>query len=226
MAQTSSMVEQMVQNIKHIIEAGEINVGQKMPSEISLMQRYGVGRSTVREALRLLQAQGYVEIRPNAGAYLFSRDPDDRRAMNWIAEHKDEVFDVLQIRMQIEGLSARMAAERITQEEIYCLIGIQTLMEAASAANDSMKLALYDEAFHEAISKATHNPLLINILTQISSACAGFRGKTFLANRGEQACNAHKMVLAALQNHDGALAEAKMKEHMQENIGMVQMCYV
>ena len=88
MAQTSSMVEQMVQNIKHIIEAGEINVGQKMPSEISLMQRYGVGRSTVREALRLLQAQGYVEIRPNAGAYLFSRDPDDRRAMNWIAEHE------------------------------------------------------------------------------------------------------------------------------------------
>jgi len=225
MSKAASMVDQMVINIRNMIDQDQIAAGQKMPSETSLMQRFGVGRSTVREALRLLQAQGLVEIRPNAGAYLFSKKPDDRHAINWIAEHKSEVSDVLQARLAIETLAARMAAERANEEEIYCLIGIQTLMDQAARENDYMKLALYDEAFHETVGKATHNPLLINIMTQITSACANFRGKTFLANKGEMACRAHNALLNAIREHNGEKAEACMRDHIQENIKMMQTFY-
>ena len=225
MKHNSSMVDQMVQNLLKIIEEENIEVGKKMPSEISLMNRFGVGRSTVREALRLMQAQGYVEIRPNAGAYLFSKNPDEQHALNWIASHKEEVLDVLQIRMQVESLSARLAATRATQDEIYCIIGIQTLMSEAAQADDTMKLALYDESFHEAIARATHNPLLENFTAQITSACAGFRGKTFVANKGERACLAHRAITEAIQMRDDELAEQRMREHMEENIEMIKLCY-
>lgn len=225
MHEAGSMVDQMVINIREMINQDQIAVGQKMPSEVSLMRRFGVGRSTVREALRLLQAQGLVEIRPNAGAYLFSKTPDNRHAITWIAEHKDEVYDVLQIRLAIECVTARMAAERANEEEIYCLIGIQTLMDQAAKENDYMKLALYDEAFHDTIGKATHNPLIINMMTQITTACANFRGKTFLANKGEDACRAHNALLSAIREHDGEKAENSMRRHIQENIEMMKLYY-
>lgn len=225
MARNGTAVDQVVANIRQLIQGNEFNLGQKLPSEMDLMRRYGVGRSTVREALRLLQAQGYVELRPNAGAFLFSKNPNDQHAMDWIAEHKGEVMDVMLVRQSIEGVAARMAAERATDEEIYCLIGIQTLMDQASEVNDTMKLALYDEAFHEAIAKSTHNPLVMNIVSQISSAAANFRGKTFIANRGAAACNAHRQILLAIQQHDGPLAEERMQAHMRENIEMAQTSF-
>lgn len=222
MTKNGSAVDRVVDNIRQLIQGEEFHPGQKLPGEIELMHRYGVGRSTVREALRLLQAQGYVELRPNAGAFLFCKKPSNRHAMDWIAEHKNEVVDVMLVRQSVEGVAARMAAERATDEEIYCLIGIQTLMDQAAENDDSMKLALYDEAFHEAIAKSTHNPLVMNIFSRISAACANFRGKTFIANRGKAACEAHHQVLQAIQAHNGFQAEVSMQEHMRANIEMAQ----
>lgn len=225
MAKNGSAVDQVVVKIQQLIQGDEFQIGKKLPGEMDLMRRYGVGRSTVREALRLLQAQGYVELRPNAGAFLFSKNPTDQHAAEWIAEHKSEVMDVMLIRQSLEGAAAHMAAQRATTEEMYCLIGIQTLMDQACETNDTMKLALYDEAFHEAVAKATHNPLMISFISQISSACANFRGKTFLANRGEAACSAHHQILDAIQKHDAPRAQEAMEAHMHENIEMAKNSY-
>lgn len=76
MTKRSSLVDQVVDQILELIQSDQLEVGKKLLSERELMQICGAGRSTVREALRLLQAQGYVELRPNAGAYLSSKQPD------------------------------------------------------------------------------------------------------------------------------------------------------
>lgn len=217
MVKKPSVVDQIVENLRDFLKSDVLTIGQKLPSETELAHRYGVGRSTIREALRLLQAQGFVELRPNAGAFLSSKEPDSTKAIHWIAEHGEDVLDVMEIRYSIEGIAARMAAERAKDEDIYCLFGIQTLMEQACAADDSMNLALYDEAFHEAIARATHNQLMCNLVAQLSTACANFRGKTFLAHKGNAACAAHVAILQAIRAHDGVAAQQKMETHMREN---------
>lgn len=220
MTKRSSLVDQVVDQILELIQSDQLEVGKKLLSERELMQICGAGRSTVREALRLLQAQGYVELRPNAGAYLSSKQPDNQRALSWIAEHSNEMRDVLEVRLALEGVAARMAAQRATDQEIYLLVGIQTMMEKAASDNDYMRLALHDAAFHEAIAKATHFPLIVSLNEQMAAACANFRGKTFIANKGFLACEAHKQIIEAIQAHDGQRAQRCMEAHMQANIEM------
>ena len=216
------MVDQVVANIRKQIEEDQFIVGQKLPSETELMRANGVGRSTVREALRLLQAQGYVELRPNAGAFLFSKHPDDKRAIDWIAQHSYEMVEVMLLRRAVEGLAARISAERAADNDIYAMIGIQTLMEQAAQENDCMKLALYDEAFHAAIAKSTGNPLILTINNQIAASCANFRGKTFIAHKGFPACSAHRNILDAIRAHNADEAEACMQKHMDDNIALAR----
>ena len=87
MVKKPSVVDQIVENLRDFLKSDVLTIGQKLPSETELAHRYGVGRSTIREALRLLQAQGFVELRPNAGAFLSSKEPDSTKAIHWIAEH-------------------------------------------------------------------------------------------------------------------------------------------
>lgn len=221
-----SLVDQSVSKIIDIIQSDHISVGEKLYSENELMKLCGAGRSTIREALRLLQAKGYIELRPNAGAFIFSKNPDRHQASRWIAEHKNEMIHVLEIRLAIEGIAAHMAAQKATEQDIYILVGIQSLMEQAADENDSMKLALYDADFHQAIATATYSPLIIEINKQLTTASANFRGNTFLVNKGHQACQAHKKILNAIQAKESDLAKSFMQKHMQKNIDMAKalMC--
>ena len=69
------IVQQVEEKIRQLIESGQYGPGEKLPAEMDLCQRLGVGRGTIREAFRLLQARGYVEIKPGRGALVAERLP-------------------------------------------------------------------------------------------------------------------------------------------------------
>jgi GntR family transcriptional repressor for pyruvate dehydrogenase complex len=78
-----------------------------------------VGRSTVREALRIMEAMGFIEIRPGRGAFVLRNAEDDLSPLAaWFAEHATEVRDYVEVRMAIEPLAMRLMVDRATPEEI------------------------------------------------------------------------------------------------------------
>ena len=214
------LVNQVVEKLIEFIQSDAVDVGQKMPSETALCKQMNVSRSTVREALRILQVMGHIDIRPGSGAFLHSKHPNDQLAVDWFAKHSYELLDSLEVRASIEPVIARLAATRATENELYALIGVQTLFKQAVAEKDSAQMALYDEQFHTRLAKASHNPLLVNITGVIAKALLSFRSKTFVLNDGSDAQKAHERILEAIRSRDGAAAERFMADHLKENIEM------
>ena len=82
---------------------------KKLPTELELCGRFGVGRSTVREAMRILEANGYVSIRRGSGAYVVSRTGNNYQSIgNWLHDNKDKLRDYMEVRIAIEQLSVRL----------------------------------------------------------------------------------------------------------------------
>ena len=126
-------MEQATNALKEYINSDLICVGDKLPSEADLCKKYDVSRTTIREALRFLQAMGYVELIPNKGAHVANKNCDDiTDARAWMLMHAREVLDVLEVRLALEPLAASLAAERADQTERYAIMGIEKMFEEAA----------------------------------------------------------------------------------------------
>ena len=113
------IVQQVVDKLKEYLFSGEIAVGDKLPVEKELCEQLGVGRGTVREAFRILEATGYVELRPGKGAFAArTSEIELGDVMQWFTEHEVETKDFLEVRMAIEPLSVRLAIERCSDEDV------------------------------------------------------------------------------------------------------------
>lgn len=218
----SSLVEQVFIALKQFINSDEVEIGQKMPSETLLCEQYRVSRTTIREALRMLQAKGYVELFPNRGAFVAAKSGQNTaEASTWMSVHAHEVMDILEVRSVIEPLSASLAARRATDTERYAIRGVASLFENASKSGDQENMAAQDEKFHEAIAKASHNSFIVEIDGIIAEGLRGFRMRTFAIDQhGELAVGPHDAITDAILNGDERKAEELMRDHMESNISI------
>ena len=108
-----SIVQQVEQVIADRIVDGTYAVDTKLPAEMTLSKQLGVGRGTVREAFRLLEAKGLVEIRPGRGAFVASdKEAGTEQTVQWFRANEMELLDCVQVRNALEPLAARLMAER------------------------------------------------------------------------------------------------------------------
>ena len=201
-----SIVQQVEQVIADRIVDGTYAVDTKLPAEMTLSKQLGVGRGTVREAFRLLEAKGLVEIRPGRGAFVAS----DKEAGT------EQTVDCVQVRNALEPLAARLMAERSQPEDLLELQHIHQKFVEAVEKQDAATIAKYDEKFHTSIVKASRNQLLIKINHQTCERIKNFRQRTFQHN--QNALNAimpHAKILAALQAGDADAAEHYMHSHLE-----------
>lgn len=212
-----SVVQQVVSTIKQYIIEENISVGSKLPTEMKFCEKLGVGRGTIREAMRILQAKGIVEIKPGRGAFLASAEEPNRAELaTWFAENEVEMKDVTEVRMAIEPLAVRLAIRRATQEDIQSLKDIQEKAVAAAWNEDPQTMAVCDELFHKAIMKCSRNKLLISLNKQITACLKLFRQKTFyFPNNVDNFIPAHAAIIEAFEKKDVALAERRMIDHLQ-----------
>ena len=111
------VVEQVTARLKEYIQSDERQVGEKLPTERELCDDLNVGRSTLREAVRILQASGFVENRPGKGAFIANKEGYVvKDAVQWISENKVSLRDFIEVRMAIEELAIRLAIERAAPE--------------------------------------------------------------------------------------------------------------
>ena len=158
------IVQQVEERIRELIQEEQYQPGKKLPPEMELCQRLGVGRGTVREAFRLLQAKGVVEIKPGRGAFV-AENPAERDigAIDWLVENERELRDSIEIRTALEPMAARRMAERCNTEDIRRLENIHRSFLSAIQEGDAAMIGRLDEQFHSAIVESSGNALMIEI---------------------------------------------------------------
>lgn len=224
--QRISITDAVVENIKESIENGEYNPGQKLPTEAKLCAMLGVSRTSVREAFRVLQAIGYVVIKPGRGAFVAEKQPSsEENARQWYEADNARFSDFMEIRYAVEPLGARLAAERATPEQISELEEIHALFVQANETHDWTKLIMLDELFHTKLISYTQNPLLITIYQQLTEHFREYRGESFSDTETYgDAVIPHEKILNGIRNHDAEQAAAEMKNHLDiTNSDMLQL---
>ena len=130
--------------------------------EIDLAERMNVSRTPIREAIRELATDGLVVIEPRRGAYV-----SDISIQN--------MLDIFEVREDLEGLAAGLAAQRITEEEKLALSKMHRLYEMAVEARDKEEIVEYDEKFHNFIVRCSRNNVLIELSRQVQELSMRFR---------------------------------------------------
>lgn len=210
-----SVTDEVADRIRTMIRSGEVAVGQKLPTEMELRERFGVGRSTVREALRALQAIGLVELRPGTGAFVAAPTDSMEAIRTWFIEKETELDEFMEVRMAIEPVAVRLAAARATEAEIDEIDAIHGDFVDAIEEGDAMSLAKLDEAFHTAIVEASHNTMLAKMHGLVTDALRDYRIRSFaVAENVRNALGPHRSILEALRSGDSESGVAAMHEHL------------
>lgn len=212
------IVQQVEEKIRQLIESGQYGPGEKLPAEMDLCQRLSVGRGTIREAFRLLQARGYVEIKPGRGAFVAERLPgEDGGAVEWLVKNEVQLREGIEIRRALEPMAARRMAEQGSDQSIEALKELHSRFMEALQAQDAAHIAQLDESFHSAIVEGSGNHLLIAINQQINQGMKTFRSKTFQVPQNvRNAVAPHTRIMEAIQARNGDVAENAMRAHLDK----------
>lgn len=212
--QRISVTDSVIESIKSMILSGECLPGSKLPTENEMCQSMKVSRTCVREAIRVLQALGYVTIIPGKGAFA-ALEPVAESAP-WYDVPDSQFEDFIEVRIAIETISARLAIERCTKRQVNKLAKIH---ESFVEANNSRNLAqtiMFDELFHSEIVNITGNKLLININKQVVTANRKYRCESFTSNETyNRAIVPHQNILDCFYNKDPEQGACEMLEHLQ-----------
>jgi DNA-binding GntR family transcriptional regulator len=201
---TGDAVDVAYQAIRRAIIEGTYPAGARLPEE-ELSERIGVSRTPIRQALRQLDQQGHVELRPRRGAWVSS----------WTAEDIAEVYGV---RAQLESHGARIAAAKIGALDLRRLEENCLRMEALEDARQEGfldELGELNNEFHASLLRATGNRRLMTSLASIVETPLILRVyHLYDERRRYEALRHHREIIAALSQRDGEWAEATMRVHI------------
>lgn len=215
----TSQTDVVVEQIKTFLQSDDIAIGEKLPTEKELCITLQVGRSTVREAIRALQVMGYLKIHPGRGAFLVNKNLDDATPaiVSWLANNKIQIEDIVEVRVGLETLAAKLAVERATEEDFNKLDRIRVQFEEALVNNEYDRLGKLDEDYHQALIEASKNSLLAVLNKMVSVAFTEFRSNSFQIK--EHAANAvipHRDIVKALRLRDTDMAQVFVRRHLEK----------
>lgn len=211
--QRISITEAVAESIKDLICSGKYKIGEKLPTETNLCDELKVSRTSVREAFRLLQAQGYVEIKPGRGAFV--ADFQTNQQLNWFEVDDAKYKDYMEVRIAIEILAVKLSVERATDEQIQQLKDVHESFLTASNVHDAARMVILDERFHSLIIEYTQNPLLKKINNDLLDVFRPYRRANFSdPYEYKHADLAHEKILSCFINHAPEMAEICMREHL------------
>ena len=167
-ARRSSLVDQVIGQLRDEIVAGGWPVGEKIPPEPVLSETLGVGRNTVREAVRALTHAGLLESRQGDGTYVRATSELSGAVRRRL--ETAELVEILEVRRGFEVEAARLAATRRTEADVAAIAVALARRDAAWAAGEHAAFVEEDLAFHTAVVEATHNRVLTDLYRDFSAA--------------------------------------------------------
>lgn len=214
--QKKSTVDLAVEKLIEYVQGGNIEVGEKLPAEVALCQRTEYQPHNCAGSLPCPAVTGYLDIQTGKGAFVKSKERDFvQEATNWISSHKVQMSDYLFVRMALDPLAARLAAENATEQDIDDLCAIHKAFVEAVHRRDNETLELLDAKFHERIARVTHNDLLLSLVRITNHYFKLLRQTSFrFEAHAEHALMPHEQILEAIAgNHPEDAAKAST-EHM------------
>lgn len=225
--QQRSVVDTIIETFKQALINGDLKPGQKLPSEAELGQQFEVGRSAIREAMKILQALGVVRIQQGNGTYIMDKP-------------SPMMLSPLVFAVMLEsGMSHELVDLRRIIEVGYCELAAQNAtaadwetIEAAAQAHaayanqpspDVEKLVLLDMEFHQSILEASHNVLVIRLGLAIEELFFASMKNTYItvADNLEKSVRFHRKIIDAIRANDSALIHQAIENsliHWREEV--------
>ncbi len=208
----------IVQQIKTSIFDGKLMPGDRLPSEKELTEQFGVSRTTVRDALRVLESQGLINIKVGAGGGAFisppSSEPISQVVNDMLRLTRVSTRELVEARLVIETSIVTYAADRATPEDLEAMRQAIAEAKAARLAGEA-RFTPYSVNFHVALAKAAKNQVLLFTVNTFRSAFYETLEK-LMPDEGmsERAIEDHQQLLDAIAAHDVERALQVMREHL------------
>ena len=212
--------EIILDQIKQFMIEGQLKPGDKLPTEMELVERFQVSRTSVREALSALHLTGVLEIRQGEG--IFVRRPLPNAIIQPLTYillmEKDRLQNVLEVRKALEVEAVQLAAQRRNDDDIFLMRKLMNDMEKdLPEAKDSANI---DLAFHLAVAQASKNPLMARLMNTFQDII----GETFhltralwmssVSGNAERLYNEHKKISVAIIAGNSDKARILMHDHL------------
>jgi GntR family transcriptional regulator, transcriptional repressor for pyruvate dehydrogenase complex len=202
------------------LSSGTLAAGDKLPSERELAVRWGVSRPVVREVLRSLEERGLIRVSPGRGAYV--REPTASDVVRPLDSHfrrrQATPRDLVEARTMIEPRAAALAAERAEPADL------EAILRALRAFDDSAALierARWDLAFHAAVVRASHNPVIETLFASIAPLTLELMLRSLGdATVSREGVPLHREVFGAIRDRDPDRAREAMSGHLQVAVQM------
>lgn len=209
----------VAEQIKQLIQQKKYKPGDQIPNETKLTELFGVSRPTIREAMKMLASQNFIEVILGKGTFV-AKSPgviDDPLGLTFIND-KDLLYYLIEARQIIEPEVARLAAIRVTKEEITVLEEILKKMTEIMKQKDSNEWLQIELEFHNSISLTTRNPVISRILPIINEAIS----KTIELAPGsnydhKNATSEHYKIFEAISQKDPEKSFTTMSKHIQNS---------
>ncbi|MGE5047971.1 MAG: FadR/GntR family transcriptional regulator [Deltaproteobacteria bacterium] len=209
--------EQVAEQIRRLIGSGTLKPGDLLPPERELAEKLGVGRSSVRDAVRTLEVMGILEPRQGHGTVVRDLSADALVVpLASVLQHKRVlVADLLDVRRMIEPHLAARAARNATEDEIRYMEAVLERHEAKMRRGE--EAVDEDSEFHYAIALAARNAVVLRVLDVLMDLLRESRSRSLqVPGRPKRSFDGHRRILRAIQRRDAGAAEAAVHKHLQE----------
>jgi GntR family transcriptional repressor for pyruvate dehydrogenase complex len=208
--------ESLLGHIHQLVEDGVLRPGDKLPSERKLAERFGVGRSSVRDAIRILEVRGVVKARQGGGTVVqaFSSDALVAELAGALVRRRALVQELMEVRRMLEPPLAALAAAHASPEQIEQMEDV-LLRQRRKLKRDQLAVE-EDTEFHTAVARAAGNRVMLAVLDTLVGLLTETR-RHFLVDRerAESSLAGHRLVLRAIRRHEPGAAERAMRRHVR-----------
>lgn len=204
----------VAEHLRSLIHLGHVGPGERLPAERQLAEDLGVARVSLREAIRILAEEGYVEVRRGARGGTFVTELR-RPAENWRAHMREQsgtIDDIIDFRMGLECQSARLAAQRRTRADLTALrMAVTNLRNVQGRAS----FRLTDSLFHGGLARAASNARLENAIQSARGELFSPHDLLTFEEPVEETLHDHQAIYIAIRDRDPETAAAVMAEHIE-----------
>jgi GntR family transcriptional repressor for pyruvate dehydrogenase complex len=212
---SQTLTQAVAEHLRTLIHQGEVGPGDRLPAERELAERLGVARASLREAIKVLQDEGYVQVRRGAlgGTYVTELlEPLEKWRIR-MRTQAGEFDDIIDFRIALETDSARLAAIRRDRADLARLRGSIKSLGQVSSGHAAFRLS--DSQFHSWLARAARN-------ARLETAIELARGELFVphdllpyADPIEESRRDHQQIYEAVRASDPDAAASAMREHIE-----------
>ncbi len=216
--QRQRLSDQVAERLIAMIASGELQPGEKLPPEPQLVEQFGVGRSSIREAVGALELVGVLSVRPGVGTRVMDSTamaPPKAVGLSLLTIGREKVADLVEARIELEQAIAKYAAMRASPADVEAITRQQA--NFLQAKQQGRTLIDADIAFHEAVANASHNTVLIRLLAELRPPVRLWMEQKAKYDWGfAQVAEEHAAIVEAIVNRDADAAQAVMRAHIEK----------